>query len=287
MALPDQFDLFRLDASGDLKPLTDDRLSFEPAISPDGTWIAFTRARAGTYSDAGGYTRTSLRTMGIDGDGIASIPARPGWDDSSAAVSPDGSRIAFLRSKIHGNATMLMLADPDGSDQTSLATLDPWGGGRPAWSPDGATIALNATDGKTRSLLLIGAASGTIEEQSIQPEGDPAWSADGNQLLLSSRRYESPSAVHEVAVATARTVEISDPPSATWTNASYADKEGKRLLVLRFEQTVELLPQRLELIDRSGHVLTSTAIESLPMIDGTGRTLLGGLSHSRCFLGGT
>jgi hypothetical protein len=88
---------------------------------------------------------------------------------------------------------------------------------------------------------------------------------------LSDANYESPFPIAEVDLATGRsTPVVSSDASTTFTrtNAEYSSTPG-RFYVLRQEQSVDPVPQRLELIDASGTVFASTELDrSAPLVGG-------------------
>src|SRR5438309_1535528 len=92
-----------------------------PALSPDGTRIAFARTRDGN---------TDIYGMNADGTGVRRLTTSPA-PDYHPTWSQDGTRIAF-ESMRDGNADIYVM-NADGSDQVNLtrnAALD----GSPAWS---------------------------------------------------------------------------------------------------------------------------------------------------------
>ena len=63
--------------------------------------------------------------------------------DTRAAFSPDGTRIAYARDDYNHGTTSLFVANADGSNEKLLATFRlPDRLSSPAWSPDGASIAV-------------------------------------------------------------------------------------------------------------------------------------------------
>ncbi|MFC7623023.1 S9 family peptidase [Microlunatus sp. GCM10028923] len=111
-----------------------------PALRPDGAMIIYRLRTLDTEND-----RNVGRLWQVAADGSA--PARPlfdavdGVDDSAPAWSPDGTRLAFLRSS--GGQAQLWLFEPATGDCAELTDL-PLGAGPPVWSPDGTAIAFAA-----------------------------------------------------------------------------------------------------------------------------------------------
>jgi Tol biopolymer transport system component len=130
-------------------------------------------------------------------------------------VSPDGSRIAFLRYSSGAHAAGLWTAKPDGSDQRLIVAVpERFAGLRwPRFSPDGTRIGFGAVDSGAASLIApecretrrwpwqprpaaahgppidiwaIPTTGGTAEKLADLGEDDPvvAWSADGRRLAI-------------------------------------------------------------------------------------------------------
>src|SRR5215216_581814 len=81
-----------------------DGVNMQPALSPDGSRVAFSSKRDGKFS---------LYVVGVDGEGLRRLTDGPG-DDSEPAWSPDGKRIAFVRG-----------FDPTGSGVVVLTCMSP------------------------------------------------------------------------------------------------------------------------------------------------------------------
>ncbi len=152
---------------------------YNPRWSPDGEWLAFRRSVDGSLyrvrpggpqlqrltllpgsnllldwtSDASGLYfgvpagPTSLRLRLFDLEAgtafdLFTIHAR----DASAAMSPDGQRIAYI-ARVPGQIGYgLYVARLDGSAPRLLVQLDYWGVIHPQWSPDGARLLVGAVN---------------------------------------------------------------------------------------------------------------------------------------------
>jgi dipeptidyl aminopeptidase/acylaminoacyl peptidase len=113
--------------------------STEPAWSPDGSRIAFTRTVHSPIS----ITEDVIFVMNADGTGVVRLTNSDPSPlalrfDGSPTWSPDASRIAFHRFR-EGGADIYTMK-PDGSDVTpAVTTVGP--DLYPAWSPDGSKLA--------------------------------------------------------------------------------------------------------------------------------------------------
>jgi Tol biopolymer transport system component len=103
-----------------------------------------------------------------------------------AAWSPDGSRLAFVRSAVGGPIDSVAV---NGGTRTRVT------GGRfdhaPAWSPDGIRLAFSrATSvGGAESLYVVGADGSGLRALGVQG-ASPAWSPDGRTLAYWQRTTE-------------------------------------------------------------------------------------------------
>ncbi|HEU5161217.1 MAG TPA: serine hydrolase [Streptosporangiaceae bacterium] len=115
----------------------------EPALSPDGTQVAYVLRSSDEAADE---NRSVLWLAAVDGDaadGDADGPRRltTGHHDSAPAWSPDGTRLAFLRTD-DGPAQVWVL--PLAGGEPERVTDLPAGAGAAVWSPDGDRIAFTA-----------------------------------------------------------------------------------------------------------------------------------------------
>ena len=148
-----------------------------PALSPDGTRLAFESHRDGNWDiyllDLGsGEVSRLTEELAFDG--------APAW-------SPDGARLAF-ESYRDGNWEIYLL-ELEGL-QLSRLTNDPAGDYAPAWSPDGQLIAYTSWRDGDKEVYVIDA-DGSSQRNLTQADGDdeyPAWSPDGERVAFVSNR---------------------------------------------------------------------------------------------------
>jgi Tol biopolymer transport system component/predicted Ser/Thr protein kinase len=170
-------DIWVIDAHGGTSlRLTDDPASDRfPAWLPDGSAVAFVSDRTG---------RPAIwKVPRLGGAAVLLVP-----DAEDPAVSPDGTRIAF--SKL-GSAAQHRIAVAELADSSRLTVLTGdgdgiWGHRRPAWSPNGSTLAY----ADLRNLWLVPARGGRATRLTSDHANDdrPVWSTDGRHLYCSSWR---------------------------------------------------------------------------------------------------
>ena len=191
----------------------------DPAVSPDGTLVAYTSGESGNADIWVVDVRegTPLRLTSdpawdsapawfADSTQVAFVSERGGgrsiWkvgrlggaatllvpDAEDPAISPDGRRIAFVRNDGAGNRRIVVAPLHDvGKAQTLTSDADGlWDHRGPAWSPDSRTICYGAQ----RDLWCVPAAGGRARRLTTdgEPDFEPAWSSDGRSVLFSSLR---------------------------------------------------------------------------------------------------
>ncbi|MFA6449497.1 MAG: DUF5050 domain-containing protein [bacterium] len=150
---------------------------FEPALSPDGTKIAFRSIQGGN---------DDIYVMNIDGTGIVRLTNNLAVD-SWPSWSPDGSKNAFTTNRDGNNEIYVM--NSDGSSQVRLtnnAAVDSYS----AWSPDGSKIAFSTNRDGNYEIYVMNSDGSNLVRLTNNPAVDilPSWSPDGTKILFDSLR---------------------------------------------------------------------------------------------------
>jgi serine/threonine protein kinase/Tol biopolymer transport system component len=197
-------------------PFVPDRTYDSVTITPDGNSVDF-----GVSSGAGGHNRELWRVPLLGGPSrrvVSDIWSAPGW-------SPDGHRMALLRTTGPTEATSVILANEDGTHERILATRRPpldflntydsdWAMNRPDWSPDGKRLILAGNSsapqrvGSSSELVILDAATGAEGRPlPVANEGiawEAAWLDDRHVLLNSSISRNSLAGLWSVDLASAK-----------------------------------------------------------------------------------
>jgi len=190
----------------------------EPAWSPDGTKIAFSSRRGGTFD---------IYVMNADGAETRRLTSTK-ENDSHPSWSAEGSEIAFAR----GGDIYVMNADGSGARRVSDALAEE---ADPAWSPDGSWISYTRrTPGTPAREVWIMRPDGSARRPLTAQGGrafTPAWSPDSRRIVFSSNAEGEVFALYTVGVdgkrlrSVARTVGDNFEPSWSPDGAKIAYQE--------------------------------------------------------------
>ncbi len=188
------YDLFVIDLAGQgMVRLTEtEEDNYEPAWSPDGSQIIFSRYYPEEY-------KTAIYIMELASGNLTRISESEG-NFLYPAWSPDGNRIACSADPAGSYELDLWLMDPDGGDLTRL-TEDLYVSA-PAWSPDESKIAFSVTEDFEKSEIYVIDISGDNLTQLTTSGGyndNPAWSPDGSQIAFVSNSHDE-SGYYEIYV---------------------------------------------------------------------------------------
>lgn len=170
-------DLYLIDSRGGTpKQLTvNSRTNWDPSVSPDGRFIAFTSDRTGV---------PHIWRMNLDGDNPKQLTSKY---DTSPQSSPDGQWVAYL--SIANEATVWKVAI-DGGQPVQLSDKR---AEYPAFSPDGKQIACYYLENPSSSvnLAILPFEGGQPIKTFALPTGFDAnlrWSTDGRAIIYAIKR---------------------------------------------------------------------------------------------------
>lgn len=156
----------------------DDR---QPAISPDGSKIAFSSRRNGYWD---------IYIMSLSSGELTRVSDTPQYD-GSPTWSPDGQWLAF-ETYIDENLEIVLQSVSDLSQPPIRLTADPAADYTPKWSPQGRQIAFVSTRSGDEDIWLANLDNGddrftNLSQNDSASDLDPAWSPDGRYLAWTSR----------------------------------------------------------------------------------------------------
>ncbi|HTH66175.1 MAG TPA: Ig-like domain-containing protein [Gemmatimonadales bacterium] len=163
---------------------SDTTLATDPAISPDGSRVAFVSTRDGN---------PEIYVMDADGTSLTRVTNDP-QPDGRPAFTPDGAGVVFQSQKTVAGKQFLEIyaAALDGTGLKALTTdsLNQ----TPSVSPDGGTIAYASTRNKNSDIWLMSRDGGNQRNFTKSPqqnEMEPHFLRDGSLAYLVERRVEN------------------------------------------------------------------------------------------------
>ena len=176
--------LDRANLSALRRATNDTSFATDPAISPDGSRIAFVSTRDGN---------PEIYVMDADGTNITRVTNDP-QPDGRPGFTPDGTGLVFQTQRLVGGKpfTEIYTAALDGTGLKSLTTdsLNQ----TPSVSPDGATIAFASTRNKNSDIWLMsrdGTNQRNFTKSPQQSESEPHFLRDGSLAYIVERKVEN------------------------------------------------------------------------------------------------
>ncbi len=179
------------DGSGPVPLTSGAAVNWTPALSPDGTRIAWSRMRPRQNP------HTDIYVMTLDAGEPVQVTSDETWENF-AAWSPDGRRIVFQAGTLESIPTptdgtaRLYVINVDGSGRARLTTNEA-AETTPSWSPDGKRIAFASNASGNWDIYVVGIDGTDQRRLTISPSEDvlPEWSADGSRIAFVSDRGNS------------------------------------------------------------------------------------------------
>jgi len=162
----------------------------QPSISPDGKKLLYSK---------GQYPAMQLAESAVDGSNERELTKTPSAQ-FNAVYSPDQRQIAFARSD-STRQLQIWVMNADGSGERQLTQFKPEDGSPqwPAWSPDGARLAIQsgrynrqAPTENTAHIWVIDVKSGAVTRLNSHEkpylDETPSWFPDGKRIAFQSDR---------------------------------------------------------------------------------------------------
>jgi Tol biopolymer transport system component len=191
-------EIFIMDADGSNETRLTRNRAFDgdPAVSPDGEWIAFWSDRDGGDPD--------IFVMRIDGSRLVQLTHNDGSFDQDPSWSPDGRWLAFASNR-RGGVPAVYKMRIDGTDVSRLTPLR-LRAGVPDWSPEGDELAFasNADVDQPSDIYTVDSNGSDLSRLTRVAEEEsyffPSWSPNGRKIVVSHFSNENVN----IAIITAR-----------------------------------------------------------------------------------
>jgi Tol biopolymer transport system component len=156
---------------------------YQPALSPDGSKLAFVWPGGGTQSNPDVYVKP------IGTDRLVRVTNDAG-NDCCPAWSPDGETVVLVRVG-QDRRSQVITVSAAGGDEQVVGTLEPWFGTSVSWSPDGRSLVFpdRATAGEAFGLTVLDLETRatrriTTPEPGIGGDALPVFSPNGREIAF-------------------------------------------------------------------------------------------------------
>jgi len=155
-----------------------------PTWSPESNLLAF----VAVSGEGGNQGASDLYVANVDEEGSDKVFTSDTEHPFYLYWSPDNENLSFLSTSASGQSFILQSIPAQGGDRTILDTGSPyyW-----SWAPDGNTMIVHtgATNSATVEHMAFLQVDSQVTEHALEPSPAtfqaPAWSPDGNHILLS------------------------------------------------------------------------------------------------------
>ena len=183
----------------------------DPAFSPDGNHIAFTRGS--------GLQLYVMRSDGTEVHWVRNVDFM-----THLAWSPDGTKIIFRRS--NNPQSGIWVINADGSGLTSL--LIDSTARSPSWSPDGSKVAFSRND----QIWTMNADGSGLSQLTFGPaiSLSPNWSPDGSEIAFASGPCCSDLDLYRMPSSGGSATLVTTDPSLVWSNDPVWSPDGTKVV---------------------------------------------------------
>jgi dipeptidyl aminopeptidase/acylaminoacyl peptidase len=144
----------------------------EPAVSPDGTEVAY------TFTPRRDLHRSEIRVARIEGGEVRALTGTPRMHDREPAWAPDGGTIAYASERSGFYELHVVGRDGDGDRQITSARADH---SEQEWHPDGTRILAVRSERNRFHLVAVGVEGGSAETLARGGSwSSPHWTAFGD-----------------------------------------------------------------------------------------------------------
>ena len=167
------------DSGGHVFRVSDPQYDTDPAWSPDGRLVAFSRfARdPGEYSN----NEADIYITNAEGQHRRNFTRYSGEDLSwSPAWSPDGTKLAYVSGRL--SSSLLVAGVDEGRNNALVVPPLYWQIDRPSWSSDGQELLYGVRPPQEPPSVYVVGADGSNNAKLVDSASDPVWSPDGKQI---------------------------------------------------------------------------------------------------------